>query len=963
MQAELRKHGELKATPVKNKEAAGMADFLHRAHRFVSEPFGYKNPPGELISEMLGVPAVARTLERVGYGAPLTTGAGMTTKPRADTAEAALAVAPLAQVTRGLPVGAAIKPKGGNWIKGSIEKSTAPLKPRGPAHRDEALMLGGEWDALKDTFEGQAVINRNAALSDWFDKKLNRYIQNEMATPDDPVLKAGEKFLKEEKPKLLAAKEKQLAKARADLEKAQRERGVNPEVLTRSQARVRELEKELTILEARTGFHADIGQTYSVSIPDIYKERRAAGLPEQGFATTELGRNWQNAADQAISSYSPEQWTKSNFGADRIRAENPWLATVDPSTRVYTTNQGTLQGNLSGQAGFQHLADELVNATNPSSGLPKELLIDPAKLQKMSVPDVVRHIDMINAWRAGQKAEADLARAGNVATHTFKEYPEKGLKWVELKAPKNAEPIDDGFGNMSSPGWEELEDALKYEGEMLQHCVGGYCPDVYEGRSRIFSLRDDRGRPHATIEVKPGLKIDRSPEDLANWLETPEGKAIVDKHPEAIEDFMVGDNTKLQQVAPGLFNRPPEIVQVKGARNAAPGEKYQPYIQDFVKSQKWGRVGDLENTGLQRGADLLNDTLNPLFNRAREIVLEQRPGLSVSKDEMRKMLEGKYYASPEEVASDILGALPAPSTPPQPFWANLQTGQVAPFEAAGMHNKVIQDPEYAARLGVTPETAFNPDQPLMMGRLDPQNQEVLNLMQTGQLTAEQLPLIQKLLQAQTSPHKRVSLSAGENLFENIPADELLKLQAMEGLEPYRKYKDGGSAKKEDVPTPWLFSVPTYAETVAYEMYPGQRGQDDRQDAARHMLAAGTLARKYGPNVAGFLAKAHEYKTSPLKAIGTLFGGSMPPDFEMDMHNNQVGIDAAAKAQDQADLERIINQMAEQASKFRTPGLPYIKKAEGGTVDIPDDFTAPDMSDGGRALPDPDYMRLALQQSR
>jgi len=132
MEAELRRHGELKATPVKNKEAAGVAQALHRLHRFASEPFGYKNPPVELLSELLGIPAVARTLERVGYGEPLTTGSGMTTKPRADTMEAAMAVAPLAQVTRGLPVGASTKavkeqPMLQGFYRGYAGDYTAPV--------------------------------------------------------------------------------------------------------------------------------------------------------------------------------------------------------------------------------------------------------------------------------------------------------------------------------------------------------------------------------------------------------------------------------------------------------------------------------------------------------------------------------------------------------------------------------------------------------------------------------------------------------------------------------------------------------------------------------------------------------------------------------------------------------------------------------------------------------------------
>ena len=51
-----------------------------------------------------------------------------------------------------------------------------------------------------------------------------------------------------------------------------------------------------------------------------------------------------------------------------------------------------------------------------------------------------------------------------------------------------------------------VEDALKYEGEMLAHCVGGYCDDVADYGSRIFSLRDRSNIPHVTIATNAGGK-------------------------------------------------------------------------------------------------------------------------------------------------------------------------------------------------------------------------------------------------------------------------------------------------------------------------------------------------------------------------------------------------------------------------------------------------------------------------
>jgi hypothetical protein len=69
---------------------------------------------------------------------------------------------------------------------------------------------------------------------------------------------------------------------------------------------------------------------------------------------------------------------------------------------------------------------------------------------------------------------------------------------------------------------KQLEDALKYEGDTMGHCVGGYCDDVAEGRSRIYSLRDKRGEPHVTVEVKPNQHLEyndwfqKQPEEIQN---------------------------------------------------------------------------------------------------------------------------------------------------------------------------------------------------------------------------------------------------------------------------------------------------------------------------------------------------------------------------------------------------------------------------------------------------------------
>jgi len=292
--------------------------------------------------------------------------------------------------------------------------------------------------------------------------------------------------------------------------------------------------------------------------------------------------------------------------------------------------------------GFRHLADELRNAINPESGLPENLRWKYQDLEKVTVPQAVERVAKINEWRAAQKAEADMARAMNPATQVVKEYPEQGFKWVELRQPKETgrkitveksemdlppdmdqrqmrdaamdmaadegldegtQAFDDFVRDMMTDfnrkkkveideSYKALEDALKYEGETMGHCVGGYCPDVVEGRSRIYSLRDKKGQPHVTIEVRPASQriAPRHEEILA------EMKASgVDTGALSESAYDAAYEQALQRVKQ---SRPPEIVQIKGKANRAPKEEYLPAVQDFIRSGNWSSVGDLGNTGL-----------------------------------------------------------------------------------------------------------------------------------------------------------------------------------------------------------------------------------------------------------------------------------------------------------------------------------------------------------------------------
>ena len=92
---------EAKPTPRKNKTAGLLADVVEAIDTFARKPFGYDNPPVQKASDFLGVPGFYRTLDRVSYGEPLTTGSGWATKIRPDTVDA-LGFVPMAPKTAAL---------------------------------------------------------------------------------------------------------------------------------------------------------------------------------------------------------------------------------------------------------------------------------------------------------------------------------------------------------------------------------------------------------------------------------------------------------------------------------------------------------------------------------------------------------------------------------------------------------------------------------------------------------------------------------------------------------------------------------------------------------------------------------------------------------------------------------------------------------------------------------------------
>jgi len=297
------------------------------------------------------------------------------------------------------------------------------------------------------------------------------------------------------------------------------------------------------------------------------------------------------------------------------------------------------------------------------------LLLEPEALSRLSVPDAARKAIQWNRMMSEAAVAEDAPLQKGWKVH--KDYgPEgNGMRWVEFGKPETqftADTLPSGYRLVQkrsgsgalkpnvdywdvqsekpgtspmawtgNPGdspeevlsrfskWHNasgLREGLSAEGDAMGHCVGGYCDDVISRGTKIYSLRDAKGRPHVTVEVTPksgwrdlrGLRNDPNLVRLRDITDDAQLQAIVNSQHEA--GLPASAEKRLDQLRaldyyyhPGmsqwispehLADPLHDIVQIKGKGNAAPVADYLPYVQDFVKSGKWGRVGDLRNTGL-----------------------------------------------------------------------------------------------------------------------------------------------------------------------------------------------------------------------------------------------------------------------------------------------------------------------------------------------------------------------------
>jgi hypothetical protein len=508
----------------------------------------------------------------------------------------------------------AIKNPGGNWDDTRLDLvfrqnllTTIPSQLSNPINRYE---LGPLWKERADEIgfspQQQQQILASNSVNQWINKRLRNYIKNDLGTPKDPVRDLADQGI----------------------------------------------------------MHIqDLGEGYERLHPKnqemIYKMRERQGQQREDFGKTDAGKDWENRSEYSIEPRSLREWAGEN--PQRMH-NNPGFQKAlerDSEAKLNLFDSGAIR-----DLGFDHLTDELRNAVDSTTDLPQHLRLSTKDLERMTVPDAVRHVAKINKYRADLAEKATVKNLGEFRQNfpALKTY-DNGMAWHELKMPYTQpnEPLPEGFyvrkfdrydtdlrtgkdikreiyqvvngrgadmdrytDEMSTPeeaiadynrlkNIDVLDKALKEEGELMGHCVGGYTNEVANLDSRIFTLRDAKGKPHVTIETTPARNT------------TTEGNSL---------------------------NDPVHIKQIKGKSNKEVSPKYRAEVIDFLNNHPFTEIEDAHDLWNIGAVD--TSRINSIAG-GKEIDANIRAAVPdlprfISKDLWDQLVNQHYIKKPRELA-------------------------------------------------------------------------------------------------------------------------------------------------------------------------------------------------------------------------------------------------------------------------------------------------------------------------
>jgi len=506
----------------------------------------------------------------------------------------------------------AIKPFGGQWFKDTIFDKPSDKQPHLQAlERD--LQDPNISAANKEILQRQYTHLKNTdALKRWEKGNLANYIKNKMGTPEDPIRELAERGITHIPqdpdwneyvaiPQSVAKKRQEAGfpaegvgkSPLARLWESMADEAIFPEKASTYQAasqargRLSEMQPDLAAGVER------VNRSFEESL-------RNSGLPASEVKNRSLYTHVADKArlvkDKDFESLWGEQDRLNKILSGTtgyIAKQNPWISKLDPDEPVYRAKIRNL--------GFDHVLDVLREDMNAGR-------IRPDQLNKMSIEDAIKRTHEYDQAMAKKMRETTAAVREGLPV--YKQYPE-GYRWIELNKPGSFAHESDMMGH-SVRGYEPpkghedwVETSKDYGSEGYGH--GGW-DAIKSGRAKVYSLVDEKGEPHVTVEVaKDSPKksdLERQPQEvqnefnrlLDNWLSN------LDYRPNQ-EDYLEKTDQLFRHLG---IDTKPYISQIKGKSNQAPKETYLPFVQDFVRGGKWSQINDTRNAGLRRYGDVFN---------------------------------------------------------------------------------------------------------------------------------------------------------------------------------------------------------------------------------------------------------------------------------------------------------------------------------------------------------------------
>jgi hypothetical protein len=427
------------------------------------------------------------------------------------------------------------------------------------------------------------------AVNKWLDNKLEKYIRNDMGTPDDPIRLAHEEGF-------------------SHIPGEAEELGMW-------------LPEDVAAMRVKAGYPEE---GFAV------KKHAEAGFPEATEANTRKAEMWEALSDAEITANPAGEFQERfrmarempNFVSNgrqeiAIAERNPWIEKLDPKTPIYKIDRPM---DLNENLGFNHMADEIENMLDPESGLPAALRLTPKQLEQSSIKQMVQKVDAVNKWRAEEASKAELeGMMGNLTATPRLEVPEAQLSFVKEPGMK----------------WVDIPDTVKGEGMKLCTTIGrqaGWCTQgeglaerYGSGENRLTTLLDAEGRPHAQAMLKvmandqdTGAMFSRNIATLlaqrgidnAEEVATQLSRGYKRQQSKKVRDMLPEIEEEARRMIPADLRLPkPDITELKPVGNTFNSERASEYakrdpqykekitdsVLKFLNAGEWGTVKDLHH--------------------------------------------------------------------------------------------------------------------------------------------------------------------------------------------------------------------------------------------------------------------------------------------------------------------------------------------------------------------------------